>query len=69
MDREGGKKAEEGRAGEGRKGFGYRVKSGAGSGNTTVREFLSEERYVGAVLDFLRATKVGRAVKEEVIAR
>lgn len=68
VGRAGGKKAGEGRLGKGRKGFGYRIRSGAGPGNTTVRELLSEERYVGVVLDFLRATKVV-AVREGVIVR
>ena len=55
------------RVGKGRKGLGYRVRGGPGPGNTiTVRELLSDERYIGAVLNFLRATKVGM-VKEGVI--
>ena len=38
------------RVGKGRKGFGYRVRSGLGPGNTTVRELLSTERFIEAVL-------------------
>lgn len=42
---------------EGKEWLGSRVRCEAGPG-TTVRELLSEERYVAAVLDFLKATKV-----------
>ena len=56
------------RVGKGRKGFGYRVRGGPGPGNTTVRELLPDERYAGAVLNFLRAMRVGM-VKEGVIMR
>ena len=68
MGQAGGKKAGEERVGKGRKGFSCRVRYGPGLGNTTVRELLSEEQYVAAVLDYLRATKVGM-VKEGAIAR
>ena len=63
----GGKKEGEERVGKGRKGFGYRVRCGTGPGNTTVEELLSGERNVAAVLDFLRATRVGMV--KGVIAR
>ena len=53
---------------QGRKGFGCRVRCGAGPGNITVRGLLSDERYVSAALDFLRATKFG-VVKEGTIVR
>lgn len=46
------------RKGKGKKGFRYRIKSGSGPGNTTVRELLSDDLYAEAVLDFLRAAKV-----------
>lgn len=42
-----------GRPSRGGKGFGY------GPGNTTVRKLLSDEQYVGAVLEFLKTTRVG----------
>ena len=43
----------------GRKGFGYRVRRGPGPGNTTVRDLLSDDRYIGLVLDFLKTTRAG----------
>lgn len=45
-----------------KKGFAYHARrTTAGPGNTTVRDLLSVEKYTGAVLKFLRATKVGEA--------
>ena len=40
------------RVGKERKDLGYKVKSGPGLGNTTVRGLLSDERYAEAVLGF-----------------
>lgn len=37
----------------------YGVSQGAGLGNTTVGELLSDEKYTEAAIDFLRKTKVG----------
>ena len=62
------KKARVMRVGKGRKDFGYRVRGGPGPGNPTVREPLSDDRYVGTILKFLQTAKVG-LVKEGVIAR
>ena len=42
--------------------------TGSWTGQHYCEGFLSEERYGAAVLDFLRATKVGK-VKEGVIVR
>ena len=39
-------------------GFGYWVQQ---PGNTTVRKLLSEDRYVTAFLDFLRAMRVRKS--------
>ena len=44
---------------QGKKGFGYGASQGAGPGNANVRELLSNEMHIEAVLDFLRATKAG----------
>ena len=52
---------------QGKEGFGYGVrKRRAGPGNTKTRDLLADGRYSEAVLDFLRATKVG-AVKQGVL--
>ena len=52
-----------------RKGFGFHVRQArARPSNTTVRELLSDDRYTGAVLDFLEKTRVGE-VKEGVICK
>ena len=70
MGRGGPDRKQEGReerVGKGRKGFGYGVRCGAGPGNAATMELLPEEQCVAAVLDFLRATKVGM-VKEGAIA-
>ena len=49
-----------------KKGFGYTVRQArARSGNTAVRELLTDGRYIGAVL---RDTKVGN-VKEGALTR
>lgn len=43
-----------------RKGFGYQVKpSAARPSNTSVWEFLAEERYADAVVKFIKDTRVG----------
>ena len=45
---------------KGKKGFGYGLRGGgAAPGNTTVRELLSDERFLEAVLSFLGTTRVG----------
>ena len=43
---------------KGKKGFGHGVRGRNGPGNTRVRDLLADERFVEAVLEFLR-TKVG----------
>ena len=50
-----------------RKGFRYGVWQVPGPGNTSIKELLAEDRYVDAVLHFLKAMKVGE-VKAGVIA-
>ena len=39
--------------------YGYGVWQGPGLGNTSIRELLAEGHYVDAVLDYLKAMKVG----------
>ena len=52
-----------------RRGFGYHVRQArARPSNTTIRELLSNDRYTGAVLDFLGNTRVGE-VKAGIICR
>ena len=52
-----------------RKGFGFHVRQArARPSNTTVRELLSDSRYMESVLSFLEQTRVGE-VKEGVICR
>ena len=47
---------------KGKKGFGYGVGEGrAGPGNTMIRGLLADERFLEAVLFFLKSTKVGMA--------
>ena len=52
-----------------RKGFGYRIRQArARPSNTSVGDLLSDDRFSGAVLDFLRSTRVGE-VREGVICK
>ena len=52
-----------------RRRFGYKVRQArARPSNTTVRNLLLDSRYFGAVLRFLKSTKVGR-VKEGTIMK
>ena len=52
-----------------RRGFGFHVRQArVRPSNTTVRELMSDDRYTGAVLDFLGKTRVGE-VKEGVICK
>ena len=52
-----------------RRGFGYHVRQArARPSNTTIRELLSNDRYTGAVLDFLESTRVGE-VKAGIICK
>ena len=52
-----------------RKGFGFHVRQArARPSNTTIRELLSDDRYIEAVLEFLEKTRVGE-VKEGAICR
>ena len=52
-----------------RKGFGFHVRQArARPSNTTIRELLSDDRYIEAVLEFLEETRVGE-VKEGAICR
>ena len=67
----GGRKETKENSYKSRKGFGYRVRQArARSNNTSVRDLLSDDRYVytEAVLEFIGATRVGE-VKEGIICR
>lgn len=43
---------------KGREGFRYHVRQAAGLGSSTVRDLMLDKRFVGAVLKFLKNTKV-----------
>ena len=45
---------------KGGKGFAFGVTGAAGPGNTSVKKLLSDSRFVGAVLDFLKSTGAGK---------
>ena len=64
-----GKREEAGGPLKSRRGFGFRARQArARPSNTSFRELLSNERYMEAVLEFLKDTRVGE-VKKGVICK
>ena len=52
------------------KGFGYEVQQGSGPASTSIRESLAEDRFVDAVLGFLKVGKVEVGSQQcEILAR
>ena len=52
------------------KGFGYGVRQGSGLGSTSIRELLAENRFVDAVLGFLKVGKVEAGLQQcEILVR
>ena len=52
------------------KGFGYGVRQGSGLGSMSIRELLAEDRFVDAVLGFLKVGKVEAGLQQcEILVR
>lgn len=46
---------------EEQKGFGYRLRQvGSRPSNASIRDFLADDEYTGAIVRFLKASKVGK---------